>query len=139
MLERGMRAITLITAISSTLCSAEALARPSYTLDRTKSDVVRLSGLGDEQGACARTRFSGRVAQRRFDPAIGTKLTGITIESRDGTRDFINVEIPAGTEAFDQRWIAQGLQKLTTEGRRVTVAVLGCGAAGRVMYLDGIQ
>jgi hypothetical protein len=82
--------------------------------------------------------LQGRIVKRDFDLDAIT-LKSITVEGSDGTRTFINVEIPSNLSVATLGSIADGLQRLTKIGRYARGGVYVCGAAGRVLVLDQIR
>jgi hypothetical protein len=78
------------------------------------------------------------IVKRDFaDDAI--KLTGITVENSDGTRMFINVEIPSDLNMTTLRNVIDGLQRLTKVGRYAKGRIYACGAAGRFLTLHELK
>jgi hypothetical protein len=104
-----------------------------YTLSITQLDAGDVSN-----DMCKRDTFSGKVVARSFND-VGIELTGFTVESPNGARDFVNVTIPKDLNMALLGHVTQGLQMLTKIGRHVSGQTFRCGAAGRVVYLDGIK
>ncbi len=102
-----------------------------------KHETTEVSGLfGDS--TCSSIGVFGRVVKREF-AADALTLTGFVVEHGDGTRQFINVEIPPHLDMTTRESVFDGLQRLLKEGRLVTGRALACGAAGRVLTLEQIR
>jgi hypothetical protein len=125
-------------AVAFLLMHGSALAEPK-TRENSQGTTVEVYNLEESPGdPCHLSEFDGRIAKRDFeDDAISLK--GITVEYHDGTREFINVEIPAGLNMAILGRVVNGLQRLSKEGRRAQGRYFYCGAAGRVRYLDEIR
>jgi len=72
----------------------------------------------------------------------GLKLIVIVIESSSGAQLFVNIDVVENLEKdmvdlADRGWIVQGLQTLLGQERNISGEVQPCGAAGRVLLLDG--
>lgn len=63
------------------------------------------------------------------------------MEDADGTRSFVNIEIPDIAELgrMDYGTVLQGLQRLVREGRAIKGKVLECGASGSTMVLQSVK
>lgn len=132
-----MRAIWL--SISLLLASSPAAAGQLAFAQDAEHHTVVLSGLaGPPDETCEERPFQGTVVSRSFD-TDGTTLNGFVVERRDGTRTFINVEIPDGLDMARRGFVYDGLQRLTRIGRTARGRVQWCGAAGRVGTLDDIR
>jgi hypothetical protein len=87
---------------------------------------------------CGKDTFSGKVVSRKFDEN-GITLQGFTIEADDGSRDYINVDVPKDLNMALLGNVTRGLQTLTRMGRQASGRTYRCGAAGRVLYLDELR
>jgi hypothetical protein len=140
-----MRAVTF-TSVALCLLSiaAHGAERPSYKLDAGKTRVVALSHLADGQD-CQPARLAGKVVKRKFDDFVGTIVTGVTVEERDGARTFANVTVgdhpnwALDVGRVNAEWIAEGLQTLLQEGNRVSLGIFLCGASGSVLLVDSVR
>jgi len=129
--------ITLAMLLASTAVYAQS--KPAYKLDARQTQVLSLSNLTDGQ-VCFPERMVGKVVKRQYDDEQATTITGVTIEHRDGSRDFLNIDkLSDDVEMFDRRWIYDGLEKLLKVGRKVSLGVHRCGAAGRVLFINSIR
>lgn len=103
--------------------------------------VVVLSNLAKDCGLRLTLPIAGKIAKVNFD-RDGLTITGFVLEEDDGQRSFINVDRvsldDAGMNRADALWIERGLQTLLRSDWFIQGSVLACGAAGRVLVLDGI-
>ncbi len=123
----------------SALLAVAAHAEPTYKLDKAQTRVVSLSGLSSGGDPCHPFTMTGRVTEQNFS---GARVTGFAIAGKDGSRSYINVEpIDLGNAGnmLAVGWINDGLQKMLRRGSRVTIRAYACGAAGRVLMLDGVR
>jgi len=128
-----------ISALSLIVCIATAAqAEPKYKLDKAQTEVVALSNL-TSGGVCQPGKMRGRVVARTFDSS-GVVLTNFAIEEKNGDRTVVNVDTDAiaQTNRLTQGWVMQGLHRMIREGRQVSIRAQFCGAAGRVVMLEGI-
>ena len=129
---------------SPMLCSAILtllMTNPAFSNVQIRQDAMHqtigISGLSAYQAECGLMKFVGRVAKRMFaDDAL--TITGFIIEHIDGTRTFINVDIPDSQDRFTRGAVFDGLQRLLREGRGVIGRVQVCGS-GPVLTLEQIQ
>jgi hypothetical protein len=119
-------------ALSITVATAEVRTR-----EDAKGRTVEIIGLADPTD-CHPLDFGGTIVKREFAPDALT-LTGIVIEVSDGTREFINVEIPKELNMALRGNVYRGLQQLTRIGRKANGRAFACGVAGRVQTLDAIR
>jgi hypothetical protein len=86
-------------------------ASEPQTTENSKGIIVEVSGIQQHPGdPCALDSFAGGVVKRNFgDDAL--TLTGITLEDPDGSRFFINVEIPSDMSRALQGRVVQGIIK----------------------------
>lgn len=87
---------------------------------------------------CLPSKATGKVVARKFDDG-GALLNGVTIEQRNGSRTFINVDLDQ-LDAANQpeyRAAADALPIILRMGANVSVSTVACGAAGRVEFLTG--
>lgn len=121
------------------LATGNAQAAPRYKLDPSSSRVLEITNLGGTEG-CVPAKVQGRVVARDFDKR-GTAIKGVTVEEKDGSRTFVNVDdLPKESMSMvDIGWVNSGLQTLLKQGNRVSLGVGACGAAGRVMVLDSVR
>lgn len=96
-----------------------------------------LSGLFTDKD-CSPAAIQGKVVKRDF-AKNGVSLSGFVLEKKDGSRTFVNVEIPGDLNMVDLGYVTQGLQTLIREGRYIHVGVRACGAAGRVLTLESVK
>jgi hypothetical protein len=132
------RSATFLSAMAVIALHGSCFGEPR-TKQNSKGETIEVSNLEESPGhPCLPSTFAGRVVKRDFaEDAI--KLTGITIENRDGTRIFINVEIPSNLSMATLGNVVDGLQRLTKVGRYAKGSVYACGMAGRVLTLDEIK
>jgi hypothetical protein len=136
-------------ALTVTLFATDALAqnssKPTYKLDASKSHVVAISNLAQQEEDCQPTRLVGKVVKRDFDGTVGTIVTGVTIEDSEGARTFANITLPENEDwvfeigRVNAAWIVRGMQTLLKEGNRVSLGVFACGASGSVLVVNSIQ
>jgi hypothetical protein len=103
--------------------------------------VVALSNLSGGCDPGLPDSFEGKIAKVNFDDR-GTMVQNFVIEHDNGERDLINVDDVSdrpGMNMADMEWIGQGLQTLLRPNRYIQGSIFRCGAAGRVLVLDGIQ
>ena len=131
-------ATTALSLVALLSFAAGASAQPRYKLDKTRTKVVALSGLGSGD-PCLPDRLSGRIASVQY-AANGVALESFALEGKDGSRDLINVDLEniRSADMVTIGYVAQGLEHFIRKGKRVTIGVLLCGAAGRVIMLDSV-
>jgi len=79
-----------------------------------------------------------RSVQREFaNDAVSLK--GFVVERADGTRKFVNVDIPDDLSMMARDAVFDGLQRLLQQGRLVRADAVACGAGGRVLSLDHLK
>ncbi len=129
----------LLAAFAIGAATSPTIAEPSYKLNRAQTAAIELSNL-TSGGVCLDGDLDGRVVAVTYN-ARGTLPTGFTIEHADRTRSFINVDEDEFQNAsrLAQGWVADGLQRMVREGKRVELGVQFCGAAGRVIMLESIR
>jgi hypothetical protein len=127
--------------LAASLITAAAYAQdtaPKYQLDQKQTRVVQMSSLSPGSD-CQPARLAGRVIKREFDDSA-LIVTGVVIEKRDGSRDFVAIDLELENASMaDREWLITGLQTLLQEGKQVSLGVKLCGAAGRVVVLDSIR
>lgn len=78
----------------------------------------------------------GTIVSRKFD---GNEITlnSFVIREKTDERSFVNID----TEyvAGKGRFVPNQLSSLLVKGKRVSIGVYGCGAAGALFYLDGVK
>ena len=133
--------ITAAMVLSVALCfgMSSAAAAPRYKLNSAKTQVIALSGLASGE-MCQPARISGRVVAINYD-ALGAAIESFSLEGKDGARHLINVDLVAIGDAdmVTIAWVKQGLQQIIRQGNRLSIGVLYCGAAGRVIMLDSLR
>jgi hypothetical protein len=111
---------------------------PRFHLDKTNTKLLSLSNLRPDTD-CWGAWTIGNVVKRHFDRGE-LRLTGFVLEGKDGSRQFINVDVKLDNlDAATRSWVAHGLQTLLAEGRSVEAYMRLCGAAGRVEVLDALR
>jgi hypothetical protein len=122
----------LVFILSSTAIAQSAkVEEPVYLLDKSSHRVLALKNLYPASD-CHRAYAQGTVVMREFDKD-GLRVIGFVLESKDGTRDHVNVDVnPDQMSMVAREWVYRGLQTLLKEGRRVRAVVMLCGAAGRI-------
>jgi hypothetical protein len=128
-MHKPLLAIAIIVATSQALGDVRVKQAGGHT--------ILVSGLYNDS-SCTLKKFEGRIIKREFNADAET-LSGVVIEHRDGTRDFINVSIPTDLDMATRSAVYDGLQRLTKIGRTVRGQMLACGAAGRVENVETIQ
>ena len=96
----------------------------------------RTAGLFTDKD-CSPAAIQGKVVKRDF-AKNGVSL-GIRAGKKDGSRTFVNVEIPDDLNMVDLGYVTQGLQTLIREGRYIHGGVRACGAAGRFLTLERVK
>ena len=96
-----------------------------------------LSGLFTDKD-CSPAAIQGKVVKRDF-AKNGVSPSGFVLEKKDGSRTFVNVEIPDDLNMVDLGYVTQGLQTLIREGRYIHGGVRACGAAGRFLTLERVK
>lgn len=119
--------------------SSAVFAEPVYTLNRQQTEAIALANLSPG-GDCSSDELAGRVLAVEHNRR-GTLPVAFTIEHRDGTRTYINIDEHefANASRLAQGWVADGLQRMVRKGKHVAVGARLCGAAGRVIMLDSIR
>jgi hypothetical protein len=104
--------------------------------------IVALSNLTKGCEAGWPRSLEGKIAKVNFDNQ-GLIPQNFVLEDHDGQRSLINVERISigdpGMNMADLGWIVQGLQNLLRPNWYIQGSARWCGAAGRVVFLDGIQ
>jgi len=115
-----------------------ASAAPTFVLDATNTKVMSLAGLYPGTD-CHPASISGRVVARQFHRG-STNLLSVTLEERGGRRTLVNVDVPTqDLGRYQIAWIQDGLNTMLRPGARVNVQAKLCGAAGRIVMLDGVR
>jgi hypothetical protein len=129
----------LCWVVALVAANGPTLAEPKTRINSQGATIIEVYDLEENPGeSCHLAEFDGRIVKRDFgDDAVSLK--GITVEHDDGTREFINVEIPEGLNMALLGSVVDGLQRLSKVGRRARGRYFYCGAAGRVSYLDAIR
>jgi hypothetical protein len=112
---------------------------PGPRIQQQGARVVSLSRLSDGEG-CLPGNTQGRVVKRNF-ASNGMALLNVIIETKDGSRELINIDEEQINKAIPsaQGVILQGLQSLLKEGNQVVLRAFYCGAAGRVAVLESVR
>jgi hypothetical protein len=111
---------------------------PKYQLDQKQTRVVQMSSLSPGSD-CHPAQLAGRVIKREFDNSA-LIVTGVVIEKRDGSREFVAIDLELENASMaDREWLITGLQTLLREGKQVSLGVKLCGAASRAVVLDSIR
>ena len=108
------------------------------TKENPKGITIEVSNLAQNVAECHPDTFDGQVVKREFSENA-VRLNGITLETSEGTRTFINVELPTNLNMALLGRVVYGLQRLSKVGRHAKGRAYRCGAAGRVLMLDEIQ
>jgi hypothetical protein len=90
-------------------------------------------------GALTPIRFVETTRRLRHLQIPTTPATAPVLEKKDGSRTFVNIEIPDDLNMVDLGYVTQGLQTLIREGRYIHGGVRACGAAGRVLTLESVK
>ena len=101
--------------------------------------ALEISGLAYAETACHPFEFTGTIVERGFgsDELI---VTSVVIEAPNGTREVYKLNaIPSDLSMSTTVWLYQGLQQLTTTGRKAKGRAVACGTAGRSLVLDTIR
>ena len=132
-----MTKIVLFSLLITVTTYSAAYSKVGYT---TKNDhAIEITGLSTQcEPAAGIADFHGKVIKRDFEENQ-LILKGVVIEAEDGSRSYINVEIPDDLDMASRSWIVPGLQTLLREGRFVRGTVRLCGAAGRMQNLDSVR
>lgn len=112
---------------------------PGPRLQQVGARVVSISRLTTGEN-CHPATVQGRVVRRNF-ARNGMMLENVIIETKDGSRELINIDEQEIEKALPswQGVIVKGLQSLLKEGNRVVTRAFYCGAAGRVAFLDSVR
>jgi hypothetical protein len=112
---------------------------PGPRIQQQGAQVISLSRLSDGEG-CQPGNTQGRVVKRNFAPN-GMTLLNVIIETKDGSRELINIDEEQIDKAIPsaQGVVVQGLQSLLKEGNQVALRAFYCGAAGRVAVLESVR
>lgn len=129
----------VIFAVSAELMLAipAMAAPPKVTMASSGRRVVALTNLTSGEG-CLPAVVKGKVVKRDFEPN-GLFLSGVVIEEAGGERTFVNAGDNRGTDAATIGLVKQGLETMLRIGNRVTIGVMGCGAAGRVLKMKSLR
>ncbi len=122
-------AVVLMNAVTAT-------AQIRYR-QNNKWETTELSGLFGEPD-CSSSPLRGKVVKREFaEDALTVKA--FVVEIPNGTREFVNVELPENLDRATQSIVLDGLQRLLREGRDVNGVVEICGGSGRFLFLGEIH
>lgn len=126
----------IVLAILILVFGGAALARPKLTYAGGK--VVGLSNLSTDEG-CLPAKLTGRIVKRGFG-RDGLYLESVVLEEKSGQRSFINVEDGyRNLDAATNGAVKQSLETMLAVGQKVSLRVLGCGAAARMLTLDAVR
>lgn len=126
----------IVLAILLLVFGGAALARPKLTYAAGK--VVGLSNPSTDEG-CLPATLTGRVVKRAFG-RDGLYLESVIVEEKSGQRTFINVEDGyRNLDAATNGAVKQSLETMLSVGMSVSLRVLGCGAAARMLTLDAVR
>jgi hypothetical protein len=118
------------------LASSSATAEVHFKQNKL-NHAVEISGLYDDP-TCSRQVISGMVVKREFSSDALT-ITGFVFQRLDGTRQFVNVDVPSGLDRVSQEIVDDGLQRLLRVGRVIHGRALECGVSGRIFDLEQIE
>ncbi len=78
----------------------------------------------------------GTVLNRKFDEDELT-LVGFVIREKTDERSFVNID--TDYVAGKGRFVPSELSSVLMKGKRISIGVYGCGAAGALFYLDSLK
>jgi len=126
----------IVLAILLLVFGGTALARPKLTYEAGK--VVGLRNLSTDEG-CLPAKMAGRVVKRAFG-RDGLYLESVILEEKSGQRTFINIEDgDRNLDAATNGAVKQSFETMLSVGKPVSLRVLGCGAAARMLSLDAVR
>ncbi len=133
-----MRILSLSAAMAVLFSTLQAASAVEPRARFSGNNPTSVSGLVEQDG-CFPAQFSGKVVRREF-AKNGVVLNSITLEQPNGERTFVNVESDTldKADAVTRADAIRAMQILLREGARVRVRVYACGAAGRVLMLEGV-
>ncbi len=127
----------LMTAIACCAFAGSAFAQIRFA-QNSIGQTTELTGLFRDPSCPSTVDVSGRVVKREFaDDAV--TVNGFVVERADGTRQFVNVEVPRDLDMATQSIVYDGLQRLLQQDRQIQGQAVGCGAAGRVLSLERVR
>jgi hypothetical protein len=130
-------ALAAVTASAIGLLAKQADAEVRFSQNKS-NQTISLSGLVDPDANCSLVGIGGRVVKRDFGNDALT-ITGFVVERADGTRQFVNVDMPANLSMSERDAVFDGLQRLLEQGRVVGGRAVSCGVGGRVLTLESIR
>jgi len=136
----------LILAIGGVLlgvlsASADEIRTPEGIVIHTDESqhAIEISGLAYAETDCHPFEFAGTIIEREFGSDELT-VANVVIEAPNGKRDVYSLNaIPGDLPMSTTVWLYQGLQQLTTTGRKARGRAVTCGAARRFLVLDTIR
>ncbi len=102
--------------------------------------MIRLSNMsGASAGDCTLLKYVGVIVAVQYDRETAVKIVGITIQTKDGSRQHINIE-PKLYDDFrlpnaDQGWV----YTLLAKGKKVRVSAFACGISGDVLIAHNVS
>lgn len=89
-----------------------------------------------DKNACEPKTLTGTIVHLNYDEQSATSITGMTLETSSGKREFISVD----TEAlYSLNMVEQGMiHTLIANGKKVRVEVYGCGVYGNAWNANNI-
>jgi hypothetical protein len=118
-----------------------ALALPARAADvqfkENGGQTTEISGLFADPD-CSPMKLRGKIVKRNFNEN-GVTITGFVIEAQNGSRTFVNVDIPDRLDMVTLDYVTHGLQTLLLEGRYAHVGVRACGVSGGVLSLESVK
>ena len=89
-----------------------------------------------DKNACELRTLTGTIVHLNYDEQSATSITGMTLETSNGKREYISVD----TEAlYSLNMVEQGMiHTLIAKGKRARVDVYGCGVYGNAWNANNI-
>lgn len=102
--------------------------------------MIRLSNMSETlAGDCTLLKYVGVIVAVQYDRETSVNIIGITIQTRDGSRQHINIDQKLYDDfrlpSADQGWV----YTLLAKGKKIRVSAFACGISGDVLIAHGIS
>ncbi|RMG00737.1 MAG: hypothetical protein D6735_13090 [Acidobacteria bacterium] len=143
-----MRSHPWIIAITFAICLFGAISISAQNSDEPravfanrrngKPKLIALYNLTDGYG-CPVARFTGTIVHVKYDEELALRVLGITLVTRKGDREYINVDQSLYEEFKLPRAELGWVHTLLAKGRKVRITAFMCGVSGGVMFLHHVR
>ena len=127
----------LMASIACGMLTGSAFGQVRFA-QNGNGQTTALTGLFHDADCSTSVDVSGRVIKREF-AKDGLTVSGFVVERGDGTRKFVNVDVPNGLDMVTRDAVFDGLQRMLKQDRIVYGQAAACGAGGRFLTLERLK